>query len=237
MLASLIAAVLIGQASPDTGGWQWRWAVIYGQDVQVWGRVLDGGKIEWDHDQAERYVAPVEAAKRRRRLINPRVLSPMSEEGTGWHWVIMFGQPVQVWGRRDAGGGIKWRDGDVLNVAPIVRERQKPAATGDVLNFGIASGQLDSDPQPIRASDQETLEQAVEDSAQVQAQDHAAPALCQVHGEKCPDGGGCSPDAKKPGTIDRLEMDVKAIGKYVALAIAVVIAAVIALRKPTTPTA
>lgn len=72
MLASLIAAVVIAQAAPDSA-WQWRWADVFGQKIQVWAKV-DGDYVRWDDDQAADYVAPAEAA-RRKRIAEPRPLN------------------------------------------------------------------------------------------------------------------------------------------------------------------
>lgn len=114
-----------------------------------------------------------------------------------WHWSDFFGQRVQIWGRQTANGSIQYQPTDAAMIAPVELERRKQADQGAVgsLNYGVLVDQMRADGRVIRASDPETLRMVTADAA-----------------ARSPDG----PDdvERKPGIIERAEMDVERIVLY-----------------------
>jgi hypothetical protein len=211
VVLSLIVAVVVAQMPADPAPeYGWHWTRIYGQKVQVWAFKNEKGYLWLGKD-----------------AWNPLKLAPVE------------------WARRQAEAEREKREKDEAEadkpplVNPPLPSPQRPAFETN----GVDATKLNADDRAIRASDPKTRVEAIQKAADagvggtdlrasdaatyqqaVEAAERKAPRqpeYCEVHGtDKCPNGGGCRKPApepeKKPGVLDRAEMDAERVIKLLA---------------------
>lgn len=141
---------------------------------------------------------------------------------SGWHWDRVYGQPVQVWSIENKDGSLTWGQdwNDPRKVAPVEWRRRRSDVDGvarrpgGARNYGVMAQELAADGRTLRASDAETLRAVSQEAAKKKP--------------SCPDDS-CEPE-KKPGPIQRAELEVEKLVLYAVAGCLILAAAVLVFK-------